>query len=286
MAGIVRPAIWLAALVFALPFYFSIKLPLLPNRAFSIIDLGIYGGLALIGLRWLLIRTAGSLTGLPVSGATPGATRRIRAAMPRLIVMLLLALIVSWALVASVDARYVGTALREWRTVFINGFLFGLLMFAVLYLSPTPDRDRRVILIGWLAGAAAVASIGLWAYVTGGSAISAAEGVRRIQALYGSANNLALYLDRTVAVSLALVLFLRSPRERILWAVLLIPQLLALLLTFSKGSLLLALPATLCVLGIGGFWMLRRAGRSIRPLVGLIVVGIVVLVDLGALCGC
>ena len=46
LAGVFRPALWIAAFVFALPFYFGFTLPLLPNRNFGIIDIGILGGLA------------------------------------------------------------------------------------------------------------------------------------------------------------------------------------------------------------------------------------------------
>ena len=49
----------------------------------------------------------------------------------------------------------------------------------------------------WLAGAALVSLFGLWGYAAGNEWVSQAEGVRRVQAFYGSANNLALYLDRT-----------------------------------------------------------------------------------------
>jgi O-antigen ligase len=101
-----------------------------------------------------------------------------------------------------------------------------------------------------------------------------------VQALYDSANNLALYLDRTLAVSLALLLFAQGRQERLWWALLVAPQGIAWLLTFSKGSLFLAAPAMLLVLGGGGFWLLRRQGRRVTPLVALgalLVLGALVL---------
>jgi len=97
--------------------------------------------------------------------------------------------------------------------------------------------------------------------------------VRRVQALYDSANNLALYLDRTLAVTLALALFVHGRRQQTLWAVLATVQGLAWLLTFSKGALFFAAPAMVLVLGGGGLWLLRRRNQSTRPL--LLLVGIV-----------
>jgi O-antigen ligase len=131
-----------------------------------------------------------------------------------------------------------------------------------------------------------VSLFGLWGYLAGNAWVSQAEGVRRIQAFYGSGNNLGLYLDRTLAVALALALFTpgrwsgwrpdrptdrpldlqEGGRVRLLWALLAAPMALAWLLTFSKGSLFLAAPAMAAVLLIGGGWLLRREGRSLRPL--------------------
>ena len=45
-AGIVRPALWLSALLFGLPFAYGLKLPVLPTRSLDLIDIGVWGGLA------------------------------------------------------------------------------------------------------------------------------------------------------------------------------------------------------------------------------------------------
>lgn len=260
LAGLARPANWFAALLFALPFAYAVKLPLLPGRALDMIDVGIAGGVAVLAghlaLRWLAGRTQ-----------APPRPRRSRT------VLLTLALLAAWALVASVDTRYPALALREWRVLFLNPLLFAATLMLLLRHASQPGADRWLLVTGWLAGAAAVSMIGLWGFATGQAFISAAEGVRRVQALYDSANNLALYLDRTVAVSLALMLFAPNGRARLLWVVLVAPQGLAWLLTFSKGSLFLAAPAMVIVLGVGGFWLLRRQQRSAAPIV---VIGAVV----------
>lgn len=256
-AALVRPVLWFAALLFALPFAYAAALPLLPGRSLGIIDVGLAGGIAALAGHALLCW----LTGERTEARPFFRSQRIA--------LLLLALLVGWALVASVDTRYPALALREWRTIFLNALIFALLLVMLLNQTRHLDADRRFLVIGWLSGAAAVSLIGLWGFATGAGFVSAAEGVRRVQALYDSANNLALYLDRTVAVSLALLLFTQNRQERLLWALLVAPQGLAWLLTFSKGSLFLAAPAMLLVLGGGGFWLLRRQERRVTPLIAL-----------------
>ena len=45
-AGLLRPASWVAALVFALPFAYAVKLPVFPGRSLDILDVGVVGGVA------------------------------------------------------------------------------------------------------------------------------------------------------------------------------------------------------------------------------------------------
>ena len=266
--GIVRPALWGAAVLFGIPFAYGLKLPILPVRSLDLIDIGVWVGLAVVAGHVLLRKV--------LLGAIPMKRGGIRdAGVP---VFLALAAVTSWALVAAVDANYPSLALREWRVVFLNALVFAAVMLLILQLSPKPDADRWLLIAAWLAGATLISLFGLWGYAAGNNWVSQAEGVRRVQSFYDSANNLALYLDRTLAVSLALVLFARGGRQRLLWALVIVPQALAWLLTFSKGSLVLAGPAMALVLLVGGNWLLRKEGRSRRPLWILLAVAMLAVV--------
>ncbi|WP_298982854.1 O-antigen ligase family protein [Caldilinea sp.] len=258
-AGVVRPALWLAALLFALPFAYAVDLPLLPTRALGIVDVGVLGGAATLAGHWALR----SLSGEKRPPGAPSLEGEQRAAL------WLLALIGSWALIASLDVWYPALALREWRVVFLSALIFGGVGIGVVRLSWEPALDRQLLVAGWLLGATTVALIGLWGYVSGQGFVSAAEGVRRVQALYDSPNNLALYLDRTLAVTLSLALFVEGWRRRVFWGALAAVQALAWLLTFSKGALLLAAPAMALTLAAGGVWMVRRRRASLKPLLAL-----------------
>jgi O-antigen ligase len=143
-------------------------------------------------------------------------------------------------------------------------------------------RELWVVLDAFVLGGLIVALYGLWQYATGQDLITAEAGLMRLRSIYGSPNNVALYLDRVVPLLAAVALFglgNDGSRRRRLYAAALVPVGLALMLTFSKGGLLLGLPAALFIV----FWQWQRhAGRRTWPwaLAGL-VTGIVMLVTAG-----
>jgi O-antigen ligase len=266
-----RPAIWLAALLFGLPFYYRFPLPILPWRSLNLVDVALLGGLLLLVVR----NTHGYHQGRWRLANLPASTADFQ--------FLLLAALISWALVATFAADHFAVALREWRTVFLSAGLFALLLIDLKQAHTDTSgghlahysADLWLLVKAWVAGATAIAGVALVQYFTGVDIISA-EGVWRVRAFYGSPNNLALYLERTLAVSLALAIFAHSLRSRLAWGVPALAQGLALILTFSKGALLIGLPAMLGVLWLGGMLLLWRQGRSTKPLWWIAGAGILV----------
>lgn len=275
IAAIHRPAYWLGALGFGLPFYYSVTLPLLPARAFSLIDAGVLLGFGVLAGH-LLLRCLHTENTAPA----PQATNRLA----RLHSLLLWTLI-GWALVSAAAAYQWPQALHEWRTVFLMGGLFWLLLRLGLD-TPAPgsgvNRSLGITLGGWLAGGAVVAIIAIAQYL-GDVMLITAEGVARVRGLYGSPNNLALYLERTLMVSVGLALYLPTATDKRLRGALWLAtplQLVALVLTFSKGALLLALPGGFAVLFVAGLVLLPRQGRSYFPLwqlLGLVALTLAIL---------
>lgn len=251
-ASLRRPSLWAAALLFALPFYYSQTLPILPGRATNLIDVGVFGALLIAAGAWLIRLT--SETRHPVE-------RRVNAPHPHWHVALWLFALTGWSLVAASDAAYSAIALREWRTLFLAAALFALVLIAC-----RDDQDAPWLLLwSWIAGGVTIALIGLGQFATDAMLIEA-EGVHRVRSLYGSPNNLALYLERTLMPTLALLLLLPNGTRRRLALLASIIQGGVLLLTFSKGALVLGLPAGLATLWIGGLYILRHRRASTRPL--------------------
>lgn len=257
-AALRGPSLWCAALLLGLPFYFSQTVPILPGRATNLIDLGFLGGVAVAMGNWLAVPSRHP----PVSSTRAWLPSRT---------LLWTAALASWALVAAVAADQQNVALREWRTVFLAGLLWAVALDACR--SEMAPRVLRRLLFGWLAGAVIMAIIGLTQFA-GDFMVIEAEGVRRVRGLYGSPNNLALYLERALFVPLAYGLFAQDRRGQ---AVALASAALiggSLLLTFSKGALLLGIPAGLVMLWLGGLILLRQRGTSTRALWWLAAVAV------------
>lgn len=175
------------------------------------------------------------------------------------------------ALASTLLAQQRAVAVYEFRTVILGASMFyGLLRVVAL--------DAKAIwrLIDFFVlGAVAVALIGLAQYVTGEGLIVTDEGVARIRSVYGSPNNLSLYLGRALPMALTFAIFSfapahfrpRSPkltRRFIFYTLASLIMAVTLVLTFSRGALVLGLPAALAVILIGwqgkrGVWLVGGA---------------------------
>lgn len=132
---------------------------------------------------------------------------------------------------------------------------------AALYLMVRTARLERKAL--WrladffVLGGLAVALIGLVQYALGVNLITAEGGLPRLRSVYGSPNNVGLYLGRVLPLLVAMALFARQRRRRLAYGLALLPVGAALLLSFSRGALLLGVPAALLTVGIlaGGRWL-------------------------------
>lgn len=160
-------------------------------------------------------------------------------------------------------------AVYEFRTVFILPAVY----YCLLRVTALDERGLWRVVDFFVLGAAAVAGLGLYQYVTGADLIVTEEGVARIRSVYGSPNNLALYLGRALPVALAVALagwpMARWPARRLLYSLAVFGMGLASVLTFSRGALVLGLPAALAVILVG--WQGRR-GALVVAAAGLLAV--------------
>ena len=120
-----------AAVVLALPFYFSFDIPLPGGRAAGLIDVLLLAGIAVAAANALLFAPAEST--YPKGGARN--SRRLA---------WLLAALIAWALVAVFAAEHFAVALREWRTVFLSAGLFAMLLAVTFRALRGVPRPRLI----------------------------------------------------------------------------------------------------------------------------------------------
>lgn len=178
----------------------------------------------------------------------------------------LLLVLVAAASTLFAERRHV--ALRELRVVILEP--------ALLYLMLRSTKLKKgsiwPIVDGLVAGAAAVALIGLIQYALGTNVITAEQGVRRLRSVYGSPNNAALYLGRVLPLLLSVAAFAKASRRRLVYGLLAAPVALAMLLTFSRAAILLGIPISLAALGVlaGRRWRWVAAGLMLVGAMGVV----------------
>jgi O-antigen ligase len=150
------------------------------------------------------------------------------------------------AAVSMLFADYRHVALRELRVVIVEPAL----LYMMLRTTRLGRKEVWRVVDAFVAGAVAVALIGLLQYVLDVNVITAEQGFRRLRSVYGSPNNAALYLGRALPMQLAGMLVAGARRRRILYGASALPVVFALLLTFSRAALLLGVPFSLLVLGV------------------------------------
>ncbi len=159
-------------------------------------------------------------------------------------------------------------ALFELRAI----FLLPALYYALLRLHLDTQARWRVM-DGFILGAVGMAVVGLVQYALGRNVVVAEGGLPRMLSVYPSPNNVGLYLGRVWPLLIAIALWGRG-RRRMLYTLALLPVTLALVLSFSRGALLLAVPAAMLAMG----W--RAGGRWRWAALALVAIGALVLIPL------
>lgn len=240
----------LAFIALVIPFY--LQPPLLWNKGFSLVEIATLFTFAAWGLRNLR----------PMLAQLPITTYHLPLAP--LDWAILAFLVVSTLSLFTADYKIV--ALREYRVVILESILFYFLLRA----TPLDDRATWRVVDFFVLGAVAMAAIGLFQYFTGANLITAEGGVMRLRSVYGSPNNVALYLGRVLPITIAVFLIGQKPvfsTRRIFYGLAALILGLTITLTFSKGALLLGVPAALAVIVIG------KWGQRGAALVGALGVG-------------
>jgi O-antigen ligase len=188
------------------------------------------------------------------------------------------------ALASSLQAQFKVEAFRELRVVIAESAA----LYFLLRTAKLSETQRWRILDGFIVGATCVALIGLFNYARGDYFV-AEFGLPRIKSVFGSPNNDALYLGRAFPVLLAVAIAGKGMRDEgrgmkfhssliphtssLLYTLALLPITLALLLSQSRGALLLGMPAAVVVVCwlTGGRWRWVSLALGIGLVVGLAI---------------
>lgn len=268
----------LAFAVLSIPFFLRPKILL--GQSVSMVELLTFLCFACWILKEVLKRsaegayTAGSLSLLPrhpeatLRGLALGAWGLIRHVVRRsspLDLAVLFFLLVS-GLSLEVSENF-GVSFYELRTVVVGPVILYLLLREVAL-----EEEGLLRLVDALVLGAVIVSLwGLYQYFVSGDVITA-EGVRRVCAVYGSPNNLGLYLGRIVPLLVAFGFFGRARLRSLGYLAACAPVVLCLYLTHSRGAWLLGVPAALLFLGLmrGRRALLAAAGAVIGAFLALV----------------
>lgn len=156
-----------------------------------------------------------------------------------------------------------------------------LILFWAVRAYATSGKDQRALMTAMVIGGLLVAVHGLADWLLGGG--NASDSMRRLVGPYFSPNHTALYLGRVLFVAVGLALY-HSMGARSLYGMATAVLGVALVLTASRGALLLGLPAGLVLLGLYAAANRRRqtglreglsAARGAIPLRSLVLLSAV-----------
>ena len=177
--------------------------------------------------------------------------------------------IIVWLFLGIVSLSWserVPQALTEMRVMIVEPTVFYL-----IFRTSITDKQRAVRVVdAMLLAGLFVAVIGLWLYLQDEAVITAEAGARRLASVYGSPNNVALFLGRCLPFALAYLLLSPNRIRQVVSGVGLAAMLLAILLSQSAGAIFLGVPvAAAAVVLIAGH---RRARWALVAMLGGIAV--------------
>ncbi|MDE0197765.1 MAG: O-antigen ligase family protein [Caldilineaceae bacterium] len=184
-------------------------------------------------------------------------------------------LVAAWTVISLLAARNVwhwpGYTVGLWEYVIVPALLYT----GIRLLAARP-RQQQTLLTALFAGGALAAGVAGIDWLIGGGV--SVDGVRRLMGISFSPNQTALYLLRTLPVGIGLLATSGRIRPALTACCLLVAA--ALLLTASRGALLLGLPAAVLVFAVAAarherFRMGKRSAVLLTLAVGLaLVVGL------------
>jgi O-antigen ligase len=149
----------------------------------------------------------------------------------------------SWAVIMALGATGIWYWPAFWGGM-VDLVIIPLLLFLLIRAWATTRQESYVLILALAAGGLFQAGLGLIDWVLGGGTV--VDGLRRLTGPAFTSNHIALYLIRTLALTAGLALAAHGA-ARWRWSVGSLATGIALLLTGSRGALLLGVPAGILV---------------------------------------
>jgi putative inorganic carbon (hco3(-)) transporter len=130
-------------------------------------------------------------------------------------------------------------AIRAFREEVLDPLIYVALIF--MYLCTRKDVLR--LLSAFLGCGLVIALLGLAQYIFFRNTLMVeSDGIQRVHAVYGSANNVAILFDYVLPLTMAVLLGKVSWKGRLLAIILMVPMLVVIDLTYSRGAWMVAMP--------------------------------------------
>jgi O-antigen ligase len=176
--------------------------------------------------------------------------------------------VIAWVgagIISLLWAQYRGEAVTQLRVMILEPALFYLIFRTIPIDSRTVIRLVDALLLAGFI----VAAIGLFQFIQGDSVITAEAGAQRLASVYGSPNNVGLFLGRCIPFAFASLIAPLDRRRRI-WSLILLGVMgFAVLLSQSVGAIFIGVPASIVVVLI---LTLGRRARYILLVLGLLAI--------------
>lgn len=175
--------------------------------------------------------------------------------------------VIAWVLIGIISLSWAelrNYAVTELRVVIIEPALF----YGILRSYCSTKRQQLLLVDTLVLAGFVVALVGLWMFIRGEAVITAEEGTRRLASVYGSPNNLGLFLGRCFPLALAFALSEVDRRRRVAAAAAAMVMLAAVLLSQSAGAIFIGVPAAIVTV-----ILLLHGRRALLPLAALIAIG-------------
>ncbi|NDJ55316.1 MAG: O-antigen ligase family protein, partial [Chloroflexi bacterium] len=250
-----RPAVGLALIILFAPFYLWPR-PLF-DRAFSMVEIISLLTLAAWAIHIIAQRKE---IGWPSLRSLWASLTGLDKAVGLFVLISFVSL--SWA-------ELLGVAVTELRQTIVEP----LVLYLALRTLPLSKEERwRIVDLLMLTGTI-VALIGLYQIAAGVGLITAEGGSLRIRSIYNSPNSAGLFLGRLVPLAAAIAVLASPGRRRWLYAGAGLLIAIATVLTFSRGAILLGVPAGLglvTIVWLGRTGLLIVLGGVVALLLALI----------------